>query len=279
MNSKLRLLLLPAAVLYLTGCDELDPYLPTVSFNRFDVQEIDFQDADIDFVFDVNNPNPVEISLSSFSYAFGLQDVDLLDGNDDDGMTLEAIGASELALPVHLTWQDAWDAVQATRGEDLIGFGLKGDFGFDTPVGEALLPYDQSGDFPAPRTPKFSFKNVKVKRLDLLTQTADIEVDLGVDNEHGSSLFFENFDYDLSLGGTHVARGLIPNLGEAGGDAETSMKIPASINLLSAGSAVVNALTGNGNLRVGLDATTDVDTPFGLLPLALDESGDVQVVQ
>lgn len=279
MTTKLRLMFLAGSVAYLTGCDELEPYLPTVSFNRFDVQDINFQDADIDFVFDVNNPNPVEISLSSFSYAFGLMDVDLLDGDDDDGMTLEAIGASELALPVHLTWQDAWDTVHATRGVDEIDFGLRGDFGFDTPVGEALLPYDQSGDFPAPRTPKFSFKNVKVKRLDLFTQTADIEVDLGVDNEHGSSLFFENFDYDLSLGGTHVARGLIPNLGEADGDAETSLKIPASINLLNVGSAAYSALTGNGNLNVGLDATTDVDTPFGLLPLALDESGDVQVVR
>ena len=50
MNSKLRLPLLAASVLYLTGCDELEPYLPTVSFNRFDVKDIDFKDADIDFV-------------------------------------------------------------------------------------------------------------------------------------------------------------------------------------------------------------------------------------
>jgi LEA14-like dessication related protein len=274
-----KLLVLTSLALSSTACDELDPYLPTVSFNKFDVKEINFEEADVDFVFDVNNPNPVEISLSSFSYAFGLQEVDLLDGDDDDGMTLEAVGASELALPVHLTWQDAWDAVQATRGEDMIGFGLEGDFGFDTPVGEALLPYDEGGEFPAPRTPKFSFKKVRVTRLDVFTQTADIEVDLGVDNEHGSSLFFENFDYDLSLGGTRVAQGLIANLGEADGDAETGMSIPASIDLLNTGGAVWDALNGNGNLRVGLNATTDVDTPFGLLPLSLDESGDVEVVR
>ena len=47
--------------------------------------------------------------------------------------------------------------------------------------------------------------------------------------------------------------------------------------MLDVGGQVWDALNGNGNLRVGLGATTDVETPFGVLPLAIDEAGDVQV--
>lgn len=269
----------PALLALGTGCDDIQPYLPTVTFDRFDVQNINFTEADVDFVFAVNNPDPVAITLSSFSYAFGLESVNLLSGDDPDGMTLEAVGSSDLALPVHLTWQDVWDTVQATKGKDNVGFGLNGDFGFNTPIGEALIPYDQSGEFPAVRTPKFSLKRVKVTHLNLLSGTADLGVDLGVTNDHASSLFFENFGYDLSLGGTHVANGRINSLGEALGATETTLTLPAHVNLVHVGSAVLDALSGRGNLNVGLAADTDVDTPFGVLPLTIDETGDVQVVQ
>lgn len=273
------LLLVPALIGLNTGCEEIEPFLPTVTFQRFDVQDIDFEDADVDFVFAVNNPNPVEVSLSSFSYAFGLEGVDLLDGDDADGLTLDAVGSSEMALPVHLTWQDAWDTVQAMRGEDYVDFGLRGNFGFDTPIGEALIPYDEGGDFPALRTPKFSFKKVRVQNIDVFNQTARIEVDLGVANDHASTLLFENFDYDLSLGGRKVATGRMNELGEVLGAEEGEFSIPATVDLLDAGDVVWDALNGRGDLRVGLAATTDVDTPFGILPLAVDESGDVEVVQ
>jgi LEA14-like dessication related protein len=280
MTRKILQLLAPIAlVAFGTGCDDIEPYLPKVRFDHFDVSQISFDDADVDFVFAVDNPDPVSIDLSSFSYAFDLEDVNLLDGDDPDGMTLEAVGSSDLALPVHLTWQSVWETVQATRGLDNVGFGLKGDFGFDTPIGEAVLPYDAGGDFPAVRTPKFSFKKVHVRGIDVFSQTADIDVDLGVTNEHASSLIFDNFDYDLSLGGTHVANGNVDELGEAMGATESTLTLPVKVNLLHAGSAVWDALSGQGDLNIGLGATSDVDTPFGLLPLSLDESGRVSVGQ
>lgn len=259
------------------GCDELEPYMPQVRFDNLEVKEIDFQDANVDFVFQVENPNPVEINLANFSYELGFEDVDLFSGDDSDGFALEAVGDSELRLPVGFAWTDAWDTVQALRGEDFVDFHLGGEFGFDTPIGLAELPYDEDGSFPAVRTPKFSFKKIRVKKLDVFNQTADVELDLGVDNEHGSSLFFENFDYKLKFGDKQVAEGLIPLLGEAVGATNSTQTVPVKIDLVNAGTTVYNALAGNGNVKVGLDATTDVDTPFGLLPLTVDETGDVAV--
>jgi LEA14-like dessication related protein len=261
----------------LGGCEELDPYLPKVRFKELQVQDIDFQKADVDFVFSVDNPDPVDISLSSFSYNLGLEDVNFLSGDDADGMTLAAVGSSDLALPVSLTWEDAWNTVQATKGEDYVDFGLDGDFGFETPIGEALIPYDAGGNFPAVRTPKFGFKKLRVTHFDPFSLSADVAVDLNVENEHASSLFFENFDYDLSLGDNHVGHGLIPDLGAVDGATTGVLTLPLTIDLFSAGDQVIQAISGNGNLNIGLDATTDVDTPFGLLPLSIDEKGNIDV--
>jgi LEA14-like dessication related protein len=270
-----------AGLLLLTwgaGCEQLEPYEPKVSFDRFDVKDIDFQRIDTDFVFNVDNPDPIDISLSSFSYDLGFEGIDLFNGSDEDGMTLDAVGTSELRLPVGFEWQAAWDTVQATKGEDFVSFFLNGDFGFNTPIGEAKIPYDEDGQFPAVRTPKLTFKKLRVAGIDW-TGTAAVKLDFDVENEHASTLIFNNLDYDVALGGQHVGHGLIPQFGSVEGATTKTMTIPIDVNIIDVGSQVWQVLSGNGNLNVGLKATTDVDTPFGVLPLSIDQNGDVNVEQ
>lgn len=269
------LLLLPLLV----ACDDfqLEDVMPQVSFQRMEVEDIDFEHVDAAFVFAIDNPNPVEIHPSSFSWALDLEQTDFLSGSDEDGFDVEAVGSSELALPVSLTWQGAWDTVQATRGEDYVDFALDGHFGFMTRWGEAEVPYDAGGDFPALRTPKFSFQRVKVTRLDALDQTASLEIDLGVDNAHASTLFFDAFDYTLTLGGRDVADGLIRELGGVEGASEQVLTLPVTVDLLAAGIEVATAIANKERIDVGLDARMDVDTPFGILPLTVDETGRVDV--
>jgi LEA14-like dessication related protein len=265
------------ALVTLPSCQDLEQFVPTVRFDRMEVEDIDFQHVDADFVFAIDNPNPIEVGLSSFSYDLGLEGVDLLDGTDADGFRIEESGASELALPLSLDWQDTWDVVQATRGEDLVDFGLAGHLGFMTPLGEARVRYDEAGDFPALRTPRFQFRKVRVSRLNLLTQEADLAIDLGVDNPHGSTLFFDAFEYDLDLGGRAVASGRIRELGGVEGATDGTLTLPVTVDLLRVGAEVVDALTGRDPLDVGLAATMDVDTPFGVVPLTIDETGRVSV--
>ncbi|MEZ4318242.1 MAG: LEA type 2 family protein [Myxococcota bacterium] len=275
---------LPLVLVLLTGCEELDQFLPKLSFDTLEVDQIDFQEAKVDFVFQVDNPNPVDVGLSSFSYDLGLAGVHLLDGDNEEGFQLEASDASELRLPVGLNWKDTFDTITATRGLDDVPFGLKGHFGFDTPLGEARLPYDEGGDFPALRTPKFRFKNLRATGIDIFTQTANLELDLGVDNDHGTSLFFDRFDYGVTIGGQPLASGLL-NTFEVESASEGDLCLPIQVNLLTAGTTIVSAITGGGKLDVGLGASMDVQTPFKdlqgnpvIVPLSIDEAGLLDVL-
>ncbi|MFT7520312.1 MAG: LEA14-like dessication related protein [Kiritimatiellia bacterium] len=277
MTTRMTVALALPAILLLSGCDELQQLVPTVRFDTMRVIAVDFDHIEADFVFQVDNPNPVDIKLASFSYALGLQEIELLRGDADDGLELRAVGASEVVLPASLKWQETWDTVQAVRGSDDVEFALDGDFGFDTPIGLVDLPYATQGRFPAVRTPKFRYQRVRVVSLQLLKNKATLEVDLGVDNDHGSTIDLSRFDYSLSLGGKRVATGLIDRLGEVPGATEEILTIPVEVDLLGTGSSVIAALTGKGKLNVGLDADVDVDTPFGILPLHVDETGLVQV--
>jgi LEA14-like dessication related protein len=200
--------------------------------------------------------------------------VEWLNGDDPDGLTLGASGSSELALPVAFKFQDLYDLVQAVRGQDNIDFGLQGSFGFDTPAGPIDLPYAEAGDFPAPRRPEISLNGLKVQSLGL--SGADLNLKLDVDNSHGSKLGLAALDYQLSLAGIDLGSGYIADLGTVEGDSQTRLAIPIHVDFLGGASALYSVLQGE-KLDVDLQATMDVDTPFGILPLTVNEFGQVNV--
>ncbi len=266
--------LLPLLAL-LSGCSELDPYLPTVTFDRLDVQSVNWTQVSTDFVFLVDNPNPVEVPLARFDYSLALGGVELLSGDDPDGLVLLADDASELALPVDLLFESVYELVQAVRGDDAVPFALTGSFGFDTPVGAVDLPYDAGGDFPALRTPTIDLGELRVESLTL--SAIELALDLDIDNDHGSTLWFNDFDYTVSLAGTEAASGLL-DLGGVEGATLGVVPLPITIDNLSVISALYDVLTGD-SVRIGLDAVTNVGTPFGVVPLTVDESGNVDIAE
>ena len=105
--------------LLLSGCGlDLSAFVPTVRFDRMDVSDIDFEHIDTAFVFAVDNPNPVGAPVDRFSYALALAGVELLSGDDPNGLELKAADTSEVALPVSLVFASIYDAVNGARGDD-----------------------------------------------------------------------------------------------------------------------------------------------------------------
>ncbi|NOY25797.1 MAG: LEA type 2 family protein [Oligoflexia bacterium] len=274
MTPSSRLLLVLPLLTLTTGCEVLADYLPTVSFDRLDVSAVDWNGVSANFVFKIDNPNPIQIKLARFDYALAFSDVEWLQGDDPDGLELAASGASELALPVSIEFQSLYDVVQATRGVDTIPFALSGSFGFDTPAGIVDLPYDADGGFPALRTPSIAFDKIRVDKLGWTSAT--LAVDLGIDNDHESTLDFTNFDYALTMGGDSVGTGFLDDLGTVDGAQTGTLSVPLTINFLTTGTAIYDAIT-SGQVDLGLSASTDVDTPFGIVPLSVDQSGLVSV--
>ncbi|MFT4976308.1 MAG: LEA14-like dessication related protein [Myxococcota bacterium] len=303
-------------VILAAGCTDGGSSFFDIEFDRLDVENIDFQEVEADFVFRVNNRTPLGFRIANFDYALAFEQIEWLSGEEPEGLTLYADDYSEISLPLNIIFQDIYDVVQATRGEDNIDFGLGGNFGIklsqesiivggddseteetgteaeakeevaNAAVGESVsIPYDADGDFPALRRPRFSFKKLKVGTVDWSNFVAPVTLKLNVENDHASSLFLTNFDYNLSLGGSAVASGLVDDLGEVlgaslaedGVGGAAVLSIPINLDLGSLGSTVYDAILGGGNLAIGLDASTDVDTPFGVVTLSIDETGDISV--
>lgn len=267
--------------LLLTGCvgGDLSPYLPTVKFNRLELKDLNFERVDVDFVFDFHNPNSIDIPLARFDYALGFEGIELIAGNDPDGVLLQGEATRELALPVGLEFGNVYDVVQATRGLDFVGFGLQGGFGFDTDIGPVDIAFDEEGSFPALRTPSFELGELAIQSADL--ERVDFGMDVAIDNDHGSALDFLNLDFDVKFAGAYVSGGVVEEVGAVDGATTRSVSIPFGVDYVDAINAIDAALSGE-QLNVQLDADVDVDTPFEALgidvvPLTIDERGNVGV--
>lgn len=264
-----------ATPLMTLGCEALEEFTPTVDYDNLDVKYIDFQQIDSDFNFRINNPNPVDIELARFDYELGFEGVQWLSGDNPDGLALEAAGDSYWALPVNIGFTELFDVIDALRGEDVVDFELAGTFGFDTRIGPVDIPYDAAGDFPALRTPKFSLNRLEVGSIDwsdLFNPTVDLALLLDVDNELGSSMAFWNLDYGIDIAGTQVTTGFLADLGAVDGATSSTVEIPFDVDLGSVAGAAYDVIVNKEPASVGLDASLEVDTPFGVVPLSLDLS-------
>jgi LEA14-like dessication related protein len=255
----------------------LEQFMPKVKFKRLNVKDVDFQGIDTDFVFTIDNPNPIKVKLASFSYDLDLAGEGFLNGNNASGLALEPRGESKLVFPVSTQFADIIKLAGNLKGKDGVPFAFAGKIGFNTPLGEVKIPFKEDGTFPVVQAPKFAFKGVRVGKLNLLNQSATIEVDLGVSHKGGSAMDFSKFDYSLKFGGKKVIEGLIDDLATVQAGQEKTVTLPVQLNLLTVGTTVVQAITKKSKLDVGLDADLDVKTPFGVIPLHIDETGKLQV--
>ena len=119
-----------------------------------------------------------------------------------------------------------------------------------------------------------SLKALRVSKLDILKNTATLELDIGLASDQGSAIGVDGFDYDVMLSGTKVADGVAAI---SGVDGSTTATLPMNLKLLELGTTIVNAITKKTALDVGLDADASFDTPLGVVPLKISETQKLQL--
>jgi LEA14-like dessication related protein len=247
---------------------KLKDLLPEATFETFKVKDIDFQGLDSVFVFQIDNPYPVGLELEAMNWKLGLANHDFLDGSKDKKIDIDPNASSPVRVPVSLKFEDVFKVAKDAKGAGEVPWAFTGDFTFKTPIGPVTLPFQQRGVMPTLSAPKISLKALRVGKLDLKTQTASLELDLGIATEQSSPLTFSKFGYGIKLAGTEVASG---NAKIDAVEGSSTMTLPFDIKLLELGATIVEAVTKKTELKVRLNADAQVQTPLGPVPLAINE--------
>ena len=280
-KGQMRGVLLLTSLTLLAGCGpkmpqlgKLKDLLPEATFETFKVKDIDFQGLDSVFVFQIDNPYPVGLELEAMNWKLGLANHDFLDGSKDKKIDIDPNASSPVRVPVSLKFEDVFKVAKDAKGAGEVPWAFTGDFTFKTPIGPVTLPFQQRGVMPALSAPKISLKALRVGKLDLKTQTASLELDLGLATEQSGPLNVSKFGYGIKLAGTEVASG---NAKIDAFEGNTTMTLPFDIKLLDLGATIVDAVTQKTQLKVRLNADAEVATPVGPVPLTINEVTDLKL--
>jgi LEA14-like dessication related protein len=128
------------------------------------------------------------------------------------------------------------------------------------------------------KAPDISFGEVRRGKRDILSQRTRIEVDLGIKAaDQGSTVNLSGFDYGIRMGSAKVASGMVDQLAELTPGSQQTITLPLDLDLKKLAGSLVSAITGKGQVDLGLNATVKVGTPFGVIPLSIDETGKVNI--
>lgn len=275
---KLRVIVTALGLTILSGCAILRDLLlasqqtgagfnqPNFTFRNVALTEISLGGLNLDTVWDLNNPNPIGISLATVDYALFIENKQVVAGAPQNGLQIAANGATQLHFPAGIKFADIAQVVETFLTKDNASWRAEGSLGVQTPIGIIKLPIVKDGLFEVPKIPAIVFGNPRVSNIGLTGAT--IEFPMTVTNKNTYALPIGVVSGNLAIAGSNVGTLSTGNLGSMEGKGAHQVSLPLQVNFLSAAGAAVNAIRG-GNAQVSFNA--QVQSGQQTLPLKVDQ--------
>jgi LEA14-like dessication related protein len=250
------LLIAIASLALLAGCSSLNKLLknafqkPRLTFKSARLSQASLADATVDLVYQLDNPNPLGLSLASIDYAFFVEGKQVVAGTPPRGLNIAARGKSELVFPANVKFADIVPVVQTFLNQDTARYKAQGSLGVKTPIGVLRFPLEHEGTFEVPKVPQVQFESPRISNVTL--QGATVEFPLTVRNRNSFPLPVGGISGALKVAGSNVGNLSTGDLGLLEAGSTRQLTLPLKINFLSA-AAAANALRSGGNAQVKWD--------------------------
>jgi LEA14-like dessication related protein len=256
MKNRSLLVLATLGLALLAGCASLQRMAknafqkPRLTFKTARLQKASLADATVDLVYQLENPNPLGLNLSSIDYAFFVEGKQVVAGTPPKGLNIAAKGKSELVFPANIKFADIAPVVQTFLNKDTASYKAQGSVGIQTPLGVLRFPLEHEGTFEVPKVPQVQFDSPRITNVTL--QGATVEFPLTVKNRNSFPLPVGGISGALKVAGSSVGNLSTGDLGLLEPGSTRQLSLPLKINFLSA-AAAASALRSGGSAQVKLD--------------------------
>ena len=279
-RSRSHAVLAAALCLALSGCGllghlltSLDQYRPRVSVKDVSLAGVSWDAVDVDFILQIDNPNPIEVTFDSFRYALELDGQPFLKGDQNTGVPFKAYGTSEARLPLKLAWAQVFTAIPAVKKKSKVPFKLSGDLGFQTPLGHVDVPWSKIGSVPKLEPPEVVPAGLRLMNVNLLAGRLQLAVDLDVSNPDGNgAIELSGFSFELALDGQRSASGVVAKLADVPQGQTKRIPLVVNVEVAQVGLVLFKRVSAHGDVQLSLKATAQVKTPFGTFPLTVQRT-------
>jgi LEA14-like dessication related protein len=286
-TSSTTLLYTASLLLGLSACapidikEALEQQRPTVSVTDQRLTRLDFERANLAFGIQVDNPNPVALSLAGLDYDLKLDGHSFASGQQTKQMQLAAAGASRFELPLSLAFKEIYQGLANLKDKDEVPYELTTGLMIDVPLlGKLRYPVTVQGVLPLPRLPEISVKSLTMERLSF--SGATLNLNLEVNNPNAFGLALNNLNYDFVVNGKRWLNGSRPNLGTVIQNQKNLITLPISLNFMEMGSSLYGLLKGGTDLDYSLSGKLDAHSNqklIGNFAMPFDSSGRITLAQ
>ena len=290
MNRIARLTTLSSAAFALLGLnacapvdirESLENQKPTVSVTDQRLTRLDFERVNMAFGVQVENPNPIAMTLAGLDYDLKLAGHSFASGNQGKQMKLAASGASRFELPLSMTFKEIYAGVNKLKGKNQIPYELTTGLMIDVPLlGKLRYPVTTKGILPLPRLPKISLENLSLTKLNYTGATLALK--LQVDNPNAFSVGLDKLNYDFTVNGKQWLNGNKNGLGNLKSGQKSVITLPITLNFAQMGSSLYGLLKGGQDLNYKLNGKLDASSGHQLIgnfDMPFSNSGKVRLAR
>jgi LEA14-like dessication related protein len=254
---------------------------PTVEITNAKISKLSFDDLDLLFDIQINNPNTVGISLAGFDYDLLINENSFISGNQSDQLQIDAQKSNTIQLPVTLKFLDIYNTFNDLKNNDQSKYQIKCGLNFDIPViGKTRIPISKIGDIPLLKMPKFSFSSVKLKNIGITG--ANLILEAKFNNPNTFSMLIDQMSYTFQVNGKNWLTGNASQKLSTDNKAESIIEIPVSLDFLQMGSSLYQLISGGTNLNYNFTGKLDIKNSHPLLnslSLPFNESGKFDILK
>jgi LEA14-like dessication related protein len=254
---------------------------PTVSVADQRLTRLDFERVNLAFDLQVQNPNPVALSLAGLDYDLQLGGASFVSGKQGKQMSLAAAGPSHFELPLSLSYKEIYQALGNLKGKDEIPYQLTTGLMIDVPLlGKMRYPVTAQGVLPVPRLPTISVQALTLQRLSF--SGATLSLNLEVDNPNAFNVALDNLNYDFMVNGKRWLSGNRQSLGALTPKQKSVITLPITLNFMELGSSLYGLLNSGTALNYSLSGKLDAASShplIGKFAMPFDNNGLIKLAQ
>lgn len=205
---------------------------PTVTIQDVGINGISTARLDLVLTVEIDNPNPIGLTLSGVDYQLELAGRPLANGATTSAITLAASGKSRAEVPLSLAYREVEAIYTSAQGQDQLPYRVTGKVRIKTPLGDLPIPFETKGMLPVIRPPRVDSVDVHVDSLSLAG--AKLTLSLNLFNPNIFSLLIKEFEYNLVLENQKFSSGTLRDQ-KLPAKGPGALTIPITIDFMSAG--------------------------------------------
>jgi len=250
-----------------------------ISLKEKQVQELSQDGLTLAFYLDINNSSSKTYYISGYSYRFIVDQKEYIRLKTplEQGLKIEALSNTLIALPVKITYDLLFNAVIGLRQKKIVQCYIMGEMDFsDGRRDKGQLSFAFTGEFPIYKVPEIELRALKSKTLTI--GGADLDFNAIIRNPNGFEIWADDVSYEIMFGGHLVKSGRIREDMEIGEDGEKEIMISLLLNFFDVGRDVY-AILQQGSVNCNFAGKIELRTVWGRLTFPFELQKKVPIIK